>query len=63
MQAAVEIAGIATVGALSIAFALLVEWLSLWGLMRLLPPSQAERVVERTVPVRARRLRPQAASR
>jgi hypothetical protein len=63
MQAAVQIGGIAMVGVLSIALALLVDWLSLWALMRLLRRRQPALVLEQDVPLRARRFRPRAAAR
>ncbi len=63
MQAAVQIGGIAMVGVLSIAFALLVDWLSLWGLMKLLRRRQPALVLEQVVPLPAQRFRPRAASR
>ena len=63
MQGAVQIGGIAMVGVLSVAFAIVVGWLSLWVLMKLLPPRQPALVLEQEVPLGARRLRPRTASR
>lgn len=75
MEAAFQFAGLAMVLLVSISFALLLEWLSLWGLMKLMPATHpaplaaltpAARVAaapQRVVPIHARRLRLDAAGR
>ena len=65
MQAAIQLGGMAAVFVISIAFALLLEWLSLWGLMKLMPGPKpaAEAASIRIVPVRRRRIELSAAGR
>ena len=65
MVAALQFTGMVIVILLSIAFALFVEWVSLWGLFKVMPatrPSPAPEH-ERIVPMEARRLRLRAAGR
>jgi hypothetical protein len=74
MEAVFQFAGLAMVVLASISFALLLEWLSLWGLMKLMPATQPEpkpaalaapipTVPRRMVPIHSRRLRLHAAGR
>jgi hypothetical protein len=75
MVAAFQFAGLGMVVLASISFALLLEWLSLWGLMKLMPatrpvspavPMQVPLVAttpQRMVPIHARRLRLRPAGR
>jgi hypothetical protein len=48
MVAAFQFAGLAMVVLASISFALLLEWLSLWGLMKLMPARRSVVIVEPT---------------
>ena len=50
MKAAIEFAGLALVILASISFALLLEWLSLWGLMKLMPSTELEPKPHRVAP-------------
>jgi hypothetical protein len=71
MIAAVQFAELALVVVASISFALLLEWLSLWGLMKLMPATHPAPVPaalsaptpRELVPIHARRLRLHAAGR
>jgi hypothetical protein len=63
MLAAVQFAGMVIVILLSIAFALFVEWVSLWGLLKMMPATRREPVPERVVPIHTRRSRLHAAGR
>jgi hypothetical protein len=48
MAAAFQFAGLAIVVLVSITFALLLEWLSLWGLMKLMPATRSVSLAEAT---------------
>lgn len=48
MVAAFQFAGLTMVVLVSISFALLLEWLSLWGLMKLMPATRSVVFAERT---------------
>ncbi|MFZ0038528.1 MAG: hypothetical protein WAK91_13955 [Candidatus Acidiferrales bacterium] len=79
MEAALQFAGLAVVVLVSISFALLLEWLSLWGLMKLMPATHpapmpavfaapiptalATPTPQRVVAIHSRRLRLHAAGR
>jgi hypothetical protein len=71
MEAAFQFAGLAMVVLASISFALLLEWLSLWGLMKLMPATHPAPLAaltpaaapQRVVPIHARRLRVRAGGR
>ncbi len=71
MEAAFQFAGLTMVVLASISFALLLEWLILWGLMKLMPatrPAPKPAVLtapmqQRVVPIHSRRLRLHAAGR
>jgi len=62
MEAAAEFAGVAVVAFVSILLALSLGWLSLWALMRLMPPREPALASGRTVPIDARRFRLRAAA-
>jgi len=53
MVAAFQFAGLAMVVLVSISFALLLEWLSLWGLMKLMPATRSVALAEPRLEARA----------
>jgi hypothetical protein len=62
MEAAAEFAGLAVVALISILLALSLGWLSLWALMRLMPPREPALANGRAIPIHARRFRLRAAT-
>jgi hypothetical protein len=63
MKAAIEFAGLGLVILGSISFALLLEWLSLWGLMKLMPATKVGPRLRRVAPLFTGRLRLRAVGR